>query len=91
MSVGSGDRLLNYLTIATLICTGVLLFGSAMNHVVDLQDGNAIATVWTYVGCANLVLSSLLVIFNLLLTRHPFHEYWVVALLGGVVGAAHCT
>jgi hypothetical protein len=43
-----------------------------------------------YVGKALLLLSPLLVLTEILVTRHPFYEIWLLAALGGIMGVLAC-
>lgn len=69
-----------------LILAGSLVLSSALGYVVDLGSILPIEVLQFYTALVLIGLSIILAVLNLLLTSHPFYEYWLVIMLGSVVG-----
>ncbi len=79
------------MTLIVLILTGSLILSSALGYIVDLGNYIPIELLQSYTGLALIGLSIILAILNLLLTSHPFYEYWLVIMIGSIVGLIYVT
>ena len=61
---------------------------SIRDRVVDLA-GAPLETFHRAMGFAVLGLSLVLAVANRMLSEHPFSEYWVVVVLGGLTGVLY--
>jgi len=83
------NRILSGLPIVILAVALALLLSSALNLVAGLEDHFPLKTVQFYLAILLIALSSNLFILSLLLTRHPFYEFWVTVMIGGVIGVIY--
>lgn len=83
------DRILSVITIIILVLSGLLLLSSGLAYFINLGNVLPIEIVQSYTGFALIGLSIILAILNLLLTRHPFYEYWLVIMIGSMVGVIY--
>jgi hypothetical protein len=83
------DRILSLLPIIILAIAVVLPLSSALDGILGPAVYLPVKSIQFHMSAALLGLSSILLILNLLLTRHPFYEYWLTAMIGGVVGAVY--
>ena len=82
-------RILTRLPVAILVLAGSLVLSTALGYVVDLGSILPIEIVRFYTALVLIGLSIILAVLNLLLTSHPFYEYWLVIMLGGAVGLGY--
>lgn len=85
------DRMLALLAKAVLMLAVLLPLSSGLDLVVNPGGIPAVAAARHYAGVSLVALSVLLAALNLLLTRHPFHEYWIAVTIGGIVGMIYVT
>jgi len=67
----------------------LMLLSSGLDAAVGLGDHLPLKAVQSSMAIALLALSAVLAIVNLLLTSHPFYEYWITVTIGAVVGAIY--
>ncbi len=76
------------LSVMIIVLSGVLLSSSGLNFVVDL-NAHLLEEMRLYVGGSLIFLSLLLAGSNLILTRHPFYEYWMLVMVGSLIGISY--
>ena len=74
---------------AILSLASALLLSTGLDFFVNLRGAFPLQTVQSYAGFTLIGFSVILAILNPLLTRHPFYEYWLTALIGSVVGVIY--
>ena len=75
--------------VVILVLAGSLVLSSALGYVADPGSTLPIGIMQFYTGWVLVGLSIMLAVLNLLLTSHPFYEYWLVIMLGSVVGLVY--
>lgn len=83
------DRILSALAILLLILAGVLLLSSGINRFYDLTQVIPLSAVHHYGGLGLIGSSVLIVLCNIIITRHPLFEYWILAMVGFIVGVVY--
>ena len=83
------NKMLSGLPKIILTLALALLLSSVLNLAAGGVNQLPLKMVQSYMAISLLALSSVLVILNLLLSRHPFYEVWVTAMIGGVIGAVY--
>ena len=81
------EKIIDLLTIIVLVLSGILLLSSAMRLFIAFNDTFPLQTLQSYAGTVLAGLTIILVVMTLLTKKHPFYEYWVVIMIGGIVGA----
>jgi len=85
------DRILSVITTTVLVLAGSLIISSALGYVVNLGNVLPLEVVQFHTGSVLICLSIILSILNLWLTKHSLYEYWLVVMIGGIVGAIYLT
>jgi len=83
------NRLVSGLAAMVWVLALLMLLSSGLDAAVGLGDHLPLKAVQSSMAVALLALSAVLAIVNLLLTRHPFYEYWITVTIGAVVGAIY--
>ena len=71
-----------------LILSGALLCISGLSFVIGLNH-TPMEQLRLYIGGVLIFLSLLLAGSNLVLTKHPLHEYWLIVIIGSTIGVCY--
>jgi len=83
------DRIFTFLTVAILVISGSLIILSGLDYFINFHDVWPVGAVQTYAGFFLIGMSIILAILHVLLSRHPLYEFWIVVMIGGIVGAIY--
>lgn len=89
LGLSSFDKIFTFLTIAILVISGSLIILSGLDNFINLHDVWPVAAVQSYAGFFLVGVSVILAILHVLLSRHPLSEFWIVVMIGGIVGAIY--
>ena len=77
------------MSIIILVLAGSLLLSSGLVYFIDFGNVIPVEIVQSYTGFALIGLSIILAILSFKLIKHPSYEYWLVIMIGSMVGAIY--
>ena len=83
------DKIFTFLTIAILVISVSLIILSGLDYFINFHDMWPVGSVQTYAGFFLLGVSVILAILHVRLSRHALYEFWIVVMIGGIVGAIY--
>ena len=83
------DKVFSTTSVIILVLVGSLLLSSGLAFFTDIASTVPVGIVQSYAGFALIGLSVILAIMNLVFIKHPPYEYWLVIMIGGMVGAIY--
>jgi len=83
------ERYFRIVSVTILFVTGVLLASSVFDHFFNLAALEFFLEFRSYVANFLLALSVLFAVLNIRLSSHPRYEYWLLIMIGGIIGVLY--
>ena len=80
------DSVIRVMMKMVLIMVGALILSSGLKMIFP---SGAMSIIQFYVGIATIILSGLVIVLQLVLTRHPHYDIWLVCAIGIMFGIVY--
>lgn len=85
------DLVFKIMTTLIFVIAGVLIISSGVRIIASSGTTSIIPIIQFYLGLVSISISCLFLILLIILTRHPFYDFWLVCTVGIVVGILYAS